>query len=164
MSWKSPVRGSTSIACYRDPDLNGKRVKIYGYTPSLDDLGPPHLLIPEGHTGTLTGLVKFASFAYELPPDVNIPIECIILVEVHWDDIDRWHHQFCGHGKKTYRYPCLIDLFMDSYEVPPNFLFFIDPARDKMRCVEEHLRNYVTITSVAQDPLVHGSVHQVSIR
>jgi hypothetical protein len=151
------------IACYQDKNLNGKRVKVYGYAPSLNDLGPPHLVIPEGHTGTLTGLVELASFAHELSLDA-LPIECTILVEVHWDDIDHWHHEFCNHGKKTYRYSCLIDVLMSSHKIPPNFLFFIDTTHNDMCCVEKQLRKQVDITSTAQDPLVQGSTHYVSIR
>ena len=164
MSWRSYVRGMTTIACYRDPNLNGKRVKVYGYAPSLDDLGPPHLFIPEGHTGTLTGLVELACFAQELPSDTHMPIECAILIKVAWDDLDRWHDEFCRHGKKTYRYSCLIDIFMSSYKMPPNFLFFLDAAHDNTYCVEQYIRKHVNITSTVQDPLIQGAVHCVSIR
>lgn len=152
MSWKSSVKGSTTIACYRDPNLNGKKVKVCGYSPLLNDLGPPNLFIPEGHTGTLTGLVEFASFAQELPVDI-CPIECMILVEVCWDNIDNWHDGFCDHGRKVYRYSCLIDIFMGSYKIPANFLFFIDDVCGKTYCVEQQLRKYVNILSITQDPL-----------
>lgn len=159
MSWKSLVKGSTTIASYRDPNLNGKRVKVCGYSPSLEDLGPPNLFIPEGHIGTLTGLVELASFAQELPCDTRAPIECTVLVEVSWNNIDHWHHGFCNHGKKTYRYSCLIDVFMGSYKIPPNFLFFIDDLCGKTHCVEQQLRKYVNIISITQDPLNQASSH-----
>ena len=139
MSWKSSVRGSMTIASYLDPNFNGKKVKVVGYSPSLNDLGPPNLFIPEGHTGTLTGLVEFASFAQELPAD-TCPIECMILVEVCWDNVNSWHDKFCDHGRKIYRYPCLIDIFMSSYKMPPNFLFFMD---DDNIAFPEELQTFV---------------------
>ena len=151
MSWKSSVRGSMTIASYLDPNFNGKKVKVVGYSPSLNDLGPPNLFIPEGHTGTLTGLVEFASFAQELPAD-TCPIECMILVEVCWDNVNSWHDKFCDHGRKIYRYPCLIDIFMSSYKMPPNFLFFMDDTDNEMHCVEQQLRKQVNIVSIAQNP------------
>lgn len=163
MNWRPSVKGSTTIACYQDPHLNGKKIKVCGYSPSLNDLGPPHLFIPEGHTGTLTGLVEFASFAQELPSDTYAaPIECMVLVEVCWKDIDHWHDGFCSHGKKTYRSSCLIDIYMSSYRMPPNFLFFVDSERNNMHCVEQLLRKYVKILSITQDPL--GSPYYLSIR
>lgn len=164
MSWKSSVRGSTTIASYFDPDLNGKKVKVCGYSPSLNDLGPPHLFIPEGHVGTLTGLVELASFAQELSFDMCAPIECVMLVKVCWDDIEHWHHEFCNHGKKTYRYSCLIDVFMSSYKMPPNFLFFLESEGKQTHCVEQQLRKYANITVVTMDPLMRGSPYHVSIR
>lgn len=165
MSRKSYVRGSTPIACYRNPDLNGKKIRVCGYAPLLDDLGPPHLLIPEGHTGTLTGLIEFVSFAQELPSDAYVaPIECMVLVEVAWDDLDYWHDEFCKHGRKTYRYSCLIDVFMGNYKVPPNFLFFIDSEGNNMHCVERHLQKYVNMTAITPNPLAQGSPYHVSIR
>lgn len=164
MSWKSLVRGSTPIACYRNPYLNGKKVRVCGYAPSLNDLGPPHLLIPDGHTGTLTGLIEFASFAQELPSDIHAPIECMALVEVSWDDVYHWHDEFCKHGKKTYRYSCLIDVHMDTHKVPPNFLFFIDHEGNNTYCVEQQLQKYITIMATTLDPLIQGSLYHISIR
>ena len=164
MSWKSLVKGSTPIACYWNSSFNGKKVRVCGYAPSLNDLGPPHLLIPDGHTGTLTGLIEFASFAQELPLDPCTPVECTVLIEVSWDDIDHWHDTFCNHGRKIYRYSCLIDMYMSSYKVPPNFLFFIDHERNNTYCVEQQLQNYITIMATTLDPLVQGSLYQVSIR
>ena len=153
MSWHSYIRGSTPIACYRDPNLNGKKVKVCGYSPSLNDLGPPHLFIPEGHTGTLTGLVELTSFAQDLPSDIHVPVECMILTEVHWNDIDRWHDGFCHHGRKTYRESCLIDYMMSGYRMPPMFLFFVDTMPDNMQCVEQQIREHITITSIPQNSL-----------
>ncbi len=150
MSWKSSVKGSSTIACYLDRNLNGKKVKVSGYSPSLNDLGPAHLFIPEGHTGTLTGLVELASFAQEFPPDIHPLIECTVLVEVCWDDIDHWHDGFCNHGRKTYRYSCLIDVFMSSYKMPPNFLFLVDSICDKMHCIEQRLWKHPSILSITQ--------------
>lgn len=157
MSWKSSVKGSTTIACYLDRNLNGKKIKMCGYSVSLNELGPPYLFIPEGHTGTLTGLVELASFAQELPPETRTSIECMALVEVCWDDIDHWHYKFCNHGKKTYRYSCLIDVFMGSYRIPPHFLFPIDDTGGKMNCIEKQLRTYASIISIAQDPFNQAS-------
>jgi len=164
MSWKSSVKGSTTIAAYLDQNLNGKKVKVCGYSPSLSDLGPPNLFIPEGHTGTLTGLVELVSFAQEFPSDTRIPIECMMLVDVCWDDIDHWHDGFCNHGRQTYRYSCLIDVFMNSYKMSPNFLFLIDDICDKRYCVEQLLQKQVTILSVAQDPLYQASQQMTWIK
>lgn len=142
MIWKSSVKGSTTIIAYHDPNLEGRRVKIFGYAPSLDDLGPPHLILPDGHTGTLTGLVTLEDFSHKLPSkEDGIPIDCTAFVEIAWDDIRRWHYDFCRHHGQTYRPSCLIDWFMGQHKVYPGFLFFIsdDQEQGKGSCVKDEI-------------------------
>ena len=163
MSWKSSVEGSTPIVSYRDALFANKKVKTIGYAPSWERLAP-NLSIPEGHTGILTGLIHLVTFAHELPSDTNKAIPCTLLVEVHWDDLPYWHYNFCQHGKKTYRDPCLIDIFMSTYKMTPNFLFLINDQGKEVSCLEPKLCNVVDINlsqHACSDPVVSLYKHHV---
>jgi len=150
MTWRPQIKGSTTLASYLNQDLNGRKIKTHGYAALLDSLGPSHLMIPDNHTGTLTGLVELTTFMHEPPNDLSEPIQCTILVEVCWDDVPHWHDQFCPHGRNEYRKSCLIDLFMSSYKIVPCLLYFVDDEGNETHCVENELENFIHIDILQQ--------------
>lgn len=160
MIWTSPFEQTISVMSYLDLDLNGRRVKARGYAPSWERLAP-HLVIPDEHTGTLTGNVELRT----TPDNVlnGKDIICTLTVGVKWDDVKHWHYDFCRHGNQTYRHPCFIDLRMGNDQIPPIFLFFTDEGKNHV-CVENYLAVSVR-THLLNQPGANGmaiaSIHML---
>ena len=140
--WVPSIDGMVKISGCFLPELNGRRIKSKGYNASWTRLGPPHLVIPQHHTGRLTGWIQWfgiVSHEYENPHITDHTSA----VEVHWDDVSQWHENFCHHRNITYRNPCLIDIFMGHHLIPPDLLVLLDEHRNETDCVRDVLTNII---------------------
>lgn len=155
MVWKPPSQGLIVIASYMDYDLNGKRIVLRGCSPSWERLAP-NLIIPEGHLGTLTGIVELhANMIIETDRlGFRKPSMCNMFIEVCWDDLPDWHYT-CSHEDTEYREYCLIDIFVSRYKMTPNFLHFVDEKHRETCCIDhdEIVQNFISM-SVYQDPTI----------